>query len=231
MKLTKLFSVMGLLAAANVYAQDANVLNLDEYYQVSAVKMVETVPTAAEIAASYVDLSTAFDATLSTAVAIDWNTMFFIGKQIIDILKANASVVNIKRDAVAVVPGGLQSWQQLAGWNAPATKVFNFVVTNRLGMNVVDLRLKVSGNWGGNAQGRGKYLANVIVVPTSIHTLVGWNLDLWTENHDPVNTGSEKSPVAGLGFDIRYKITSLLNQLNGAEDYFVTGDGVIKEVQ
>jgi hypothetical protein len=135
--------------------------------------------------------------------------------------------VNIKRDAVSVMPLGVQTWHQLAGWQAPVTKVYNVAITNYLGMNVVDLRLKVSGMWGGNVDGKGQYLANVMVVPVNTRVLWGWTLDLWTENREPVNNGTMEAPRAGLGFDIRYKATTMLNELNGTQDYFITGDGNI----
>jgi len=228
MILPMLFSVTAMASPA---AFDARVFALRDYHEVQEVSMVEDVPTAQELASDLFDLSQSDQNVPSISGAIDWNSMYFIGQKIVEILKANASVVNIKRDAVSVVPAGLQSWQQLAGWNAPATKVFLFKVTNRLGMDVVNMRLKVSGNWGGNYMGRGQYLANVIVVPTAIQTAVAWNLDLWTENREPVNSGSMQAPRAGLGFDIRYKVSSLLTQLNGSQDYFVTGDGKIQEIR
>jgi hypothetical protein len=227
-KLTKLFvASLSLVAfSAASYAADAKT---EAYYKVSKVTVKEVVPTAAEIASGYVDMAAAPQEGLIEELAnIDWNAMVLVGQKVIELVKAGAPVVNIKRDTVSVMPMGVQTWQQLAGWQAPVTKAYNVTITNYLGMNVVDLRLKVSGMWGGNVDGKGQYLANVMVVPASTRVLWGWTLDLWTENREPVNTGSVQAPRAGLGFDIRYKATTPLNELNGTQDYFITGDGKIQ---
>ncbi len=219
------------LAAPMAFAEGQG--SSEAYYQVSKVSVTEEVPTATEIAATYLDLERLgakdFNNVQSLeSLELDWDTLKLIGEKLVEIIKMGEAVVDIKRDAVAVVPGGLQSWQQLAGWQAPMTKVYRYTVSNLLGMDVVDFRLKVSGMWGGNYNGRGQYLANVLVVPTDLNVRWGWELHVWSENRDPVNTGSTESPIAGLGFDIRYVIKTFLNEKNGTQDYFVTGDGKIQ---
>jgi hypothetical protein len=210
-------------------AGTTNPVDSADYFRAKKVTVTEGVPTAAEIAAGYLAPT---PSTLQTLSAIDlknldWNAMVMIGEKVIDILKAGRPVVNIQRDSVAVVPGGVADWQLLAGWQVPVTKIYNFTIQNYLGMDVVSLRLKVAAMWGGNLSGKGQYLANVNVVPEATRVLWGWNLDLWTENHAPVNAGSVDAPVAGLGFDIRYKATTLINEMDGASAYYVTGDGKI----
>lgn len=201
------------------------------YYQVSSVTVKEVVPTAEEIASGYLLVAPQLQmGVLEDIGQMDWNALWLLGQKVIEVLKAGAPVFNMKRDAVAVVPKGLTDWQQLAGWQAPVTKAYEMKISNGLGMDVVDLRLKVSAMHGGNLNGRGQYLANVMVVPTATRVLWGWSVDLWTENRDPVNTGSLEMPTAGLGFEIRYKATTLFNEINGAQDYFVTGDGQLQQL-
>lgn len=223
-KLTNLFLVVLALTASVASAAEVPA----DYYKAKKVTVTEVVPTAAEIASGYLQPNPIENnGLLEELASIDWNAMILVGQKVIELVKAGAPVVNIKRDAVSVVPMGVQSWQQLAGWQAPVTKVYNVKVTNYLGMDVVDLRLKVSGMWGGSVDGKGQYLANVMVVPVNTRVLWGWTLDLWTENREPVNNGTLEAPRAGLGFDIRYKATTMLNELNGTQDYFITGDGKI----
>ena len=200
------------------------------YFEPAGISITEEVPTAEDIAASYLEPSQNPSDFWDGAQAMEWGTMVLIGEKVIEIVKAGAPVVDIKRTAVSVVPAGVLGWNQLSGWQAPVAKIYNVVVTNGLGMNVVDLRLKVSAMWGGNLMGRGQYLANVLVVPTNTRVLWGWNLDLWSENGEPVNTGTFEQPRAGLGFDIRYRMKTYLNELNGAQDFFVTGDGQISQL-
>lgn len=233
MKKSTILFVWGflVLAAPVSFAADAKVAavdaNADAYYQVSEVKFTEVVPTAEEIAAGYLLPNNPSADLLEDIAGLDWNTMVLLGQKFIELVKAGAPVLNVKRDAVAVVPQGVQAWQQLGGWQMPVTKVYQMSVVNGFGSNVVDVRVKVSAMWGGNVAGRGQYLANVLVVPANLQVMWGWSLDMWSENSDPVNTGSFEAPNAGLGFEVRYTAKSPLTEITGSQDYFVTGAGQI----
>ena len=111
------------------------------------------------------------------------------------------------------------------------SKTYNVTMKNNFGMEVVRVRVRVTGNWGGSAAGRGQYLANVIMVPVETYVAWGWSLDLWSENRDPVNTGTFEQPIAGLGFDIRYRVKTYFNELGGMQDYWITGDGQLKVME
>ena len=201
-----------------------------EFYRLQPLSVKEVVPTAAELYSDLLQPGPS-EATGQLAIsAIDWGTIQLIGEKLIQIVQAGKPVGNVTRDAVSVVPGGVRTWDQLSGWKAPITKVYSVTAKNYLNLTVIDLRLKVSAMYGGGINGRGQYLANVIVVPTSVYVLWGFSCDVWAEHRDPVNTGSESQPIAGLGFDIRYRYGSALNEQIGTQDYFVSGAGEIKEL-
>lgn len=162
---------------------------------------------------------------------IDWDKIVRIGRELIEIIKANQPVVNIKRDTVAAIPAGISDWQVLAGWQVPVTRVFRVWMKNAYGMTMVDIRLKASAMYGGNYQDRGRYLANVIIVPTQVVVHWGVTLDIWSEVREPVNVGSMAQPVAGLGFDLRYRAKTMMSEINGAQDYFITGNGDMHVMQ
>lgn len=218
--LSFLFSVIALPNLAQAYA------NSDDYHVITKVEVNEVVPTAVEIYSSALTMETSGKRVpeLSTFDVADWNLMVTIGEKLIEIIKAGQSVVNIKRDVVSVVPAGVQSWEQLSGWKVPMTKVFEVKATNGWGTDVVKMRLKIS------AMNNGAYLANVLIVPSELVVQWGFNVDVWSENRPPVNVGTASVPVAGLGFDIRYKIKSLMSEKNGTQDYFVTGNGELVEL-
>jgi hypothetical protein len=206
----------------------------DAAFQIADVKVTEVVPTAAEIYSTMLqqpkpsarpNLQT-FDFS-----SLDWNQMVFIGQKIVELIKAGVPVVNVKRDAISVVPAGVESWEQLSGWQIPVTKVYEVKATNGWGVDVVSMRLKVSAMYGGGVDGRGQYLANVVIVPAEVTVQWGFSVDVWSENRQPVNMGTLASPMAGLGFDIRYKVQSILTQKNGTQDYFISGNGNIVEMQ
>lgn len=214
--------------------QSAPEAQTNAYYQIKDVTVTEEIPTAAEIASGYLepqDRPELHTGVWDDIVNGDWNAIVLVGKQLIEIVKANQAVVNIKSDVVHVVPKGVEDWQALSNWQMPVTKVFTMKVKNGFNMNPVEIRVKVSAMWGGSAGGKGQYLSNVTVVPTSTYTAWGWNLDMWTENGNPVNAGNTDAPVAALGFNIRYKIKTYFNEMNGAQDYYIKGDGTLTQME
>jgi hypothetical protein len=213
-------------------------------FTVGDISIQEVQPTPAEI---YQDLMSAsaqapvkakknkkkgvtpFDAQV--ALAFDINDVITIGQKIYDIVKENQPVVTIKRSLVSVVPGGATDWTQLQGWQAPMTKVFEVSIKNLYNATTVYLRLKVTANYGGNAKGVGHYLANVNMVPTQVYAAWGYNVDVSVETATAVNAGSSADPIAGLGLDLRYHVHTLLSDVSGDQDYWLTGTGGLTALQ
>ncbi|MGZ3705416.1 MAG: hypothetical protein ACXWP1_05545, partial [Bdellovibrionota bacterium] len=216
-----LLAIWGGLTSGTAHAGNADSA-VPDYYRLQPAKVVEVPPTASEL---YSDAVLPNPSSLPDLQTFDWGTITAIGEKVIEIVKAGKPVVNVTRDVVSVVPGGITDWSQMNGWQAPITKVYSVTAKNNLGMTVVDLRLKVSANCGGGLNGKGKFIANLVVVPTSIYVLWGFSADVFSEHQDPVNVGTSSNPVAGMGFDIRYKYGSPLVQQEGTADYFVSGDG------
>ncbi|MCO5143114.1 MAG: hypothetical protein M9962_08500 [Oligoflexia bacterium] len=200
-----------------------------KYYDLSDAVITEEAPTAEDIYSSMIEPKAIETLSPSDLAAVDWNQIILIGQKIIEIIKANAPVVNIKRDAVSALPLGITDWQTLNGWQLPVTKVYRVRMQNAYGMDMVNIRLKVSAMHGGSLNSKGKYLANVIIVPTEINVKWGITLNLWSENREPVNMNTSENPIAGLGFDVRYQAKSWVTEINGTKDYFVTGEGQIHE--
>jgi hypothetical protein len=220
-----LASLVSIQAKADVSAND------EAQFTIADVKMTEVVPTAAELYSEALEPKVQPSLQTFEIAGIEWTNLVTIGEKLIEIIKAGAPVVNIKRDVVSVVPQGVTSWEQLSGWQVPITKVYEVKATNNWGSDVVKVRLKVSAMTGGGIDGRGQYVANVTIVPTEIVVQWGFSLDVWSENRPPMNMGTTAMPVAGLGFDVRYKVTSLFTQKNGTQDYFITGAGSLLEMQ
>jgi hypothetical protein len=205
---------------------------IPDFYRLRPATVKEVVPTAAEIYSDFITPPVAAQKQPAIeAFTIDWSTIVTIGEKIIEIVKAGKPVVNVTRDTIAAVPGGVSSWTQLSGWQAPITKVYSLTAENNLGMTIVDMRLKVSANTGGGIDGKGKFIANLVVVPSSIYVLWGFNADVSSSHQEALNMGQSDNPIAGMGFDINYKYSSPLFVQQGTQSYFVTGDGVISAVQ
>jgi hypothetical protein len=226
-----LFLSVFLAALVAQQAMAADVSADDKAFQIADVKVSEVVPTAAELYSVALEPSAQPQLNTFEIAGIEWTNLVTIGEKLIEIIKAGAPVVNIKRDVVSVVPQGVTSWEQLSGWQVPVTKVYEVKATNGFNADVVKVRLKVSAMYGGGIDGRGQYVANVTIVPTEIVVQWGFSLDVWSENRPPMNMGSLAQPVAGLGFDVRYKVTSLFSQKTGTQDYFITGAGLLQQMQ
>ncbi|MGZ3694880.1 MAG: hypothetical protein ACXWQO_11935 [Bdellovibrionota bacterium] len=220
-----LASLVAQQAKADVSSQD------EAQFQIANVQMTEVVPTAAELYAVALEQKDQPRLQTFEIAGIEWTNLVTIGEKLIEIIKAGAPVVNIKRDVVSIVPAGITSWEQLSGWQVPVTKVYEVKATNGWGSDVVKVRLKVSAMYGGGIEGKGQYVANVTIVPTEIIVQWGFSLDVWSENRPAVNMGTTAMPIAGLGFDVRYKVTSMFTQKTGTQDYFITGAGALTEMQ
>ncbi len=187
----------------------------------------EVAPTAAELVP---ELSSRGMNVTDVPAVDEFSQMMVIGRQIFDVIKAGEPVVNIQRDTFSVVPAGITEWNQLHGWEAPVTRVYNVNLVNGLHRSMVELRLKISAVPGGQLNGKGHYLANVIIVPTLIQVGWGVKLDVWSEAQKPVNVGTLSDPIAAIGVDVRFKAKTLLNEVNGTQDYFIRGDGNVMTV-
>lgn len=229
MKKLALSLSLSLFLSAVSYADNtlADVASDSDAMKITSVSVVEEVPTADEIFEGFLPQNDTPNAP-DDGLPFDWDKLIRIGKELIEIIKANQPVVNIKRDAVHVVPASIQNWQELTGWQMPVVRVFRVQMKNAFGNVMVDVRLKASAMWGGNYRNRGRYLANVVVVPTQIVAQWGVTLDIWSENREPVNVGTMEQPVAGLGFDLRYRAKTWVSEVNGTQDYFITGNGEMR---
>lgn len=224
------------LGGSNSYAMGARSHSESSEQKITEVSIVEVTPTVEEL---YSDVFQNQNLPLLPPVVrtvennpltgeVDVDSLTLLGQKVIEIIKQGSPVVNIQRDALGVVPKGITDWSELAGWKAPATKVFAISMSNIFKRKVVDLRLKVSTVYGGSYRNTGSYLSNVTMIPTFVKAGWGITLDLWTEAREPVNIGSPRSPVAGLGMDIRYRVKTIVSDISGVQDVFVGGNGQIQ---
>lgn len=223
------------------FVQPAFAAEKDPNFTIAQVSLKEVVPTDEEIYLSDQNFAEQLSmpilegvsgagggiASRLNAANVILDQVILIGSKVVNIVKAGAPVVNVRTDAVSVVPMGARGWQDLAGWQAPMSRVYELQFVNGFGVHVVNARLKVSASYGGSYNGHGKYLANVYIVPTALNVYWGFNVNIWLENHDPVNAGTKANPVAALGVDLRYKISTVfpIDEEVGAQDYYITGDG------
>jgi hypothetical protein len=152
-----------------------------------------------------------------------------LAEKVMTIIARNQPVVNVSVNYANAIPQGITHWTQLQGWNPPSTRRYAFRCNNLLGMEVVNIVYQVHWTHGGNYNGAGRFLTGVTVEPISINTVWGWNVDLTAEVPDSTiaNVGTTENPVASMQVQLRWKIHTVLNDLQQRSIFYVQGDGLM----
>ncbi|MBI5743920.1 MAG: hypothetical protein HY952_05170 [Elusimicrobia bacterium] len=168
---------------------------------------------------------------VNSAVGMIDNIVNLVDK-IWGIIEKNQPVVNINTTYANAVPFGTTHWTQLQQWNKPATKRYAFSMKNGYGSEVVKVIYQVHYTWGGNFQGKGKFLTGVTVEPLSVTTAWGYKVTLTSEVPDSTiaNVGTHEDPVASMQLQLRWIVHTAVKDIQDKAIYYVQGDGVMKEI-
>ena len=155
-----------------------------------------------------------------------------LAEKIWDLIAKGQPVVNIAVNYANAVPFGLTHWTQLQGWSKPSTRKYEFVMKNLYGMEVVKVLYQVHWTYGGNYQGKGKFLTGVTVEPLSVNTSWGYNLDLTAEVPDSTiaNVGTSADPIASMQVQLKWKVHTIAKDMQEKAIYYVQGDGLMQEL-
>lgn len=156
---------------------------------------------------------------------ISWDQILTIGEQVWKIIEAGKPVVHVKTPLVHALPRGLKCWTDLEHWHAPRTQTYQVIYTNGFGMEVVKFRFRLQYTYGGGKGGLGQYLANVTVMPAELNGLWGYTFDVAVEASPAVNLGSKDNPVAGLELNLRWTVSTAVQESVHSSHFFVQGDG------
>ena len=150
--------------------------------------------------------------------------------KIMTIIAKNQPVVNITVNYANAVPFGTSHWTQLQGWSKPSTKAYEFSMKNAYGSEVVKIAYQVHWTHNGNFQGKGKFLTGVTVEPTSVTTAWGYNVDLTAEVPDSTvaNVGTSADPIASMQVNLKWKVHTIIKDIEGKDIYYVQGDGLMQ---
>lgn len=154
-----------------------------------------------------------------------------IGKKIWAIVDAGRPVVNVKVDTANALPAGVKCWDELEGWNAPTSKLYQISYENGFGASVVSYGFRVSFIGGGSYKGQGKYVTLASVQPANIHVSWGFRLDAVATVPMVFNQGTKADPLAGLQLAMNWKVSSPLTEIQQAENFFVNGMGTLEKMK
>lgn len=154
-----------------------------------------------------------------------------IGKKIWAIVDAGRPVVNVKIDTANALPSGVKCWDELEGWSAPTSRLYEVVYENGFGSAVVTYAYRVSFISGGSFKGQGQYVTLATFQPANLEVSWGFKFDAVASVPMVFNQGTKTNPVAGMQMVMDWTVESPLKQIRQAESYFVNGKGEFKRLR
>jgi hypothetical protein len=201
---------------------------------VPTIPSVPTVPTLPTVQVGQDSASMQFQQGVSNASAVValLDQIVNLVDKVFTIIAKGQPVVDINVNYANAVPYGISHWTQLQGWKAPAIKRYAINYKNLYGMKVVKIEFQVHYTYGGNYNGKGKYLTGVTVEPTKVDTMWGWNVDMVAEVPDSTitNVGTSEDPIAAMQVQLRYKVHSIMSDVQQKAIFYVRGDGGFKHL-
>ena len=174
--------------------------------------------------------TTTIPATGITIRGVNIDALITIGGKIWDFVVNNKPNADYKVLKASVVPAGITSWTQLTGWSRPVSKIYRVTFPNIFGGIGGSFDYRITFLTGGNFHGKGKYIAQISMVPQNIKLHTDRNLLVRGELSDPINFGTEDDPVAAAQLIVTWSSpTTPRFQMNSAE-FFIYGTGEIQDV-
>lgn len=168
--------------------------------------------------------------SLDEALGVDLSQIISVGERVWAIVQANHPVVTVNTPVAHALPRGVECWADLERWQAPRARLYEVTYQNGFGTNVVHFRFRLQYTYGGGKDGRGRYLANVAVIPADLDVLWGYTFDANVEVGQAVNLGTHDDPVAGLGLNVKWNVKTVLKDSSSSMNFFVQGDGIAKSL-
>ena len=155
-----------------------------------------------------------------------------IAEKIWNMVVSNKPSVNVDSKYAVALPMGVSSPSQLSGWSKPRSYLLSFYFENLYGIDVINVSYKVTYVYGGNYNGKGKYLAAVWAIPVSVDVMWGFtfNMQAYVPDSTVVNVGTTQNPIAALQLNVSWSASSVLKQIDGTGVYYIQGDGYFEEL-
>ncbi|MFA6584774.1 MAG: hypothetical protein WCS77_10795, partial [Elusimicrobiaceae bacterium] len=150
-----------------------------------------------------------------------------LAEKIFKIISDNKPVVNVTVNYANAVPKGMTHWTDLSGWEMPKAYGYEFVMKNVYGLRTVGMKYQVIFTYGGNMDGKGKYLTGVTVQPISLDVAWAYNVNVRCEVPDStiVNAGTKENPVAAMQVVMFISVDTIVAHREYRDIFYVRGDG------
>ena len=141
---------------------------------------------------------------------IDPTQVINYGLKIWEVIKANAPVVNQNFTYANAMPKGVKNAFELEGASPYQYQSFRVSGKNLYGMTVYDVVLTLAHQYGAKFDGKGAYITSAAVIPSDLSVLWGYTFDLNVKEINVANTGTKDSPVASLGLELNFTVSTPL---------------------
>ena len=152
-----------------------------------------------------------------------------LGKEIYKIVEAGRPTVTINTEPVQVLPiddsGNAILAMQLHDWQRPKVLKYRVSTRNYLGMKPASFDFLLIYSYGGQLNGKGRYITGAQIKPTKVDVAWGYNLDASFSVQSILNEGSSENPVAGAVLMIDYKINTVLMEKRDNKTFYINGNG------
>lgn len=148
-----------------------------------------------------------------------------LGIMVFNLVQANQPQVQAETHRISVLPPATpETWEKMSGWTGPHIRTFQLQSKNRAGSTITNFQYKLIYYANGSLNGKGAYIANLQVVPEVVDVGWGFKFDVGFEVGDIINVGTPEDPIAGLHFQLQWKLHSAMKRVQGIDSYFLTGD-------
>lgn len=147
-----------------------------------------------------------------------------MGKKLWDIVKDSRPVTNVQYDFANALPKGLTSSAELSDFSNVQSSSVRIWGTNPFGMTVYDVTLTAVHQFGGQYEGKGRYLETVSVVPSNLSVLWGYTVDYSVTSVSTLNVGTRLNPVSSLALHAKFKVSTVIKSEEINTVYQFRGD-------
>ena len=161
--------------------------------------------------------------------------MVALGEAVYDLVKKGKPSNVTEYAPISVVPRDPTTKEiadifDLEGFSMPVERNYVAKVKNGTGKEVVNFSYKVVYSYGGSYNGVGKYLTNVLIVPSAVKTSFGWDFNASMKLSGMMNHGTKADPVAGVMVTLKYQMNSWSSAFERNDTIHITGRGEVKNL-
>lgn len=155
-----------------------------------------------------------------------------LGKEIYAIVEAGKPVVKLESKPIHILPrtnsGANIEAMDLQGWRAPIMRKYKYKATNYMNIDTVVLEFMLIYSYGGNLNGKGRYITGAQVKPTYVDVKWGYKLDASFKLQSIMNQGSSTNPIAGAILMFDFNMNTVLQDRSVNQTFFINGKGQVQ---